>query len=303
MAERDVCCGFGGTFCVKYPDISNVMVGRQDPEHRRDRRRAGAGGRSRLPDEHGRQGEPRGAGVPGAARGRGAGGRPRRRRRSESRHEPARGDDAGVQGQRPRGARRRQPAGGAAGQPRQLRRRSGPRRARRCRSSTRCATGRGTSRTHVLAEPRPLPRGLRGGRWSASGGVVHWAETAEDARRDRARHLPQGRGEDRQQGQDDDLRGVRDQRLARRRTASRRSRPTSASTSSSCAARSPSHIIAPAVHVTVPEVEAAFRKAHTAPRRRTGSLSEYSDLLRRGARACCGRSTSRPRSGSPGRTC
>ena len=27
MAERDVCCGFGGTFCVKYPEISNVMVG------------------------------------------------------------------------------------------------------------------------------------------------------------------------------------------------------------------------------------------------------------------------------------
>jgi L-lactate dehydrogenase complex protein LldE len=27
MVESDVCCGFGGTFCVKYPDISNVMVG------------------------------------------------------------------------------------------------------------------------------------------------------------------------------------------------------------------------------------------------------------------------------------
>ena len=27
MVERDVCCGFGGTFCVKYPDISNAMVG------------------------------------------------------------------------------------------------------------------------------------------------------------------------------------------------------------------------------------------------------------------------------------
>jgi L-lactate dehydrogenase complex protein LldE len=27
MAERDVCCGFGGTFCVKYPEISDVMVG------------------------------------------------------------------------------------------------------------------------------------------------------------------------------------------------------------------------------------------------------------------------------------
>ncbi|MCO4826227.1 MAG: (Fe-S)-binding protein [Amylibacter sp.] len=26
MADADVCCGFGGTFCVKYPDISNDMV-------------------------------------------------------------------------------------------------------------------------------------------------------------------------------------------------------------------------------------------------------------------------------------
>lgn len=27
MAESEVCCGFGGTFCVKYPDISDKMVG------------------------------------------------------------------------------------------------------------------------------------------------------------------------------------------------------------------------------------------------------------------------------------
>ncbi|MEL7470989.1 MAG: (Fe-S)-binding protein [Pseudomonadota bacterium] len=27
MDEPEVCCGFGGTFCVKYPDISNKMVG------------------------------------------------------------------------------------------------------------------------------------------------------------------------------------------------------------------------------------------------------------------------------------
>jgi L-lactate dehydrogenase complex protein LldE len=27
MDEANVCCGFGGTFCVKYPDISNVMAG------------------------------------------------------------------------------------------------------------------------------------------------------------------------------------------------------------------------------------------------------------------------------------
>jgi len=27
MAENDVCCGFGGMFCVKYPEISDAMVG------------------------------------------------------------------------------------------------------------------------------------------------------------------------------------------------------------------------------------------------------------------------------------
>lgn len=26
MEDPDVCCGFGGTFCVKYPDISNAIV-------------------------------------------------------------------------------------------------------------------------------------------------------------------------------------------------------------------------------------------------------------------------------------
>jgi len=29
MHDADICCGFGGTFCVKYPAISNVMVGRK----------------------------------------------------------------------------------------------------------------------------------------------------------------------------------------------------------------------------------------------------------------------------------
>jgi L-lactate dehydrogenase complex protein LldE len=27
MKDAEVCCGFGGTFCVKYPDISNKMAG------------------------------------------------------------------------------------------------------------------------------------------------------------------------------------------------------------------------------------------------------------------------------------
>jgi L-lactate dehydrogenase complex protein LldE len=26
MPDSDVCCGFGGTFCVKYPDVSNAIV-------------------------------------------------------------------------------------------------------------------------------------------------------------------------------------------------------------------------------------------------------------------------------------
>jgi L-lactate dehydrogenase complex protein LldE len=26
LHDSDVCCGFGGTFCVKYPDISNAIV-------------------------------------------------------------------------------------------------------------------------------------------------------------------------------------------------------------------------------------------------------------------------------------
>lgn len=29
MEDSEVCCGFGGTFCVKYPDISNVMVAKK----------------------------------------------------------------------------------------------------------------------------------------------------------------------------------------------------------------------------------------------------------------------------------
>jgi L-lactate dehydrogenase complex protein LldE len=29
MRDPDVCCGFGGTFCVKYPEISNTIVGKK----------------------------------------------------------------------------------------------------------------------------------------------------------------------------------------------------------------------------------------------------------------------------------
>ena len=29
MRDSDVCCGFGGTFCVKYPDVSNAIVSKK----------------------------------------------------------------------------------------------------------------------------------------------------------------------------------------------------------------------------------------------------------------------------------
>ena len=32
MNTPEVCCGFGGTFCVKYPDISNAMVGEKSAD-------------------------------------------------------------------------------------------------------------------------------------------------------------------------------------------------------------------------------------------------------------------------------
>ncbi|HET7411346.1 MAG TPA: (Fe-S)-binding protein, partial [Pararhizobium sp.] len=35
MQDANVCCGFGGTFCVKYPDISNAIVSKKT-EHIRE---------------------------------------------------------------------------------------------------------------------------------------------------------------------------------------------------------------------------------------------------------------------------
>ncbi len=29
MRDANVCCGFGGTFCVKYPEISNAIVAKK----------------------------------------------------------------------------------------------------------------------------------------------------------------------------------------------------------------------------------------------------------------------------------
>ncbi len=32
MSTPEICCGFGGTFCVKYPEISNAMVGEKSAD-------------------------------------------------------------------------------------------------------------------------------------------------------------------------------------------------------------------------------------------------------------------------------
>ena len=111
----------------------------------------------------------------------------------------------------------------------------------------------------------------------ASGGVVHWAETAEEARaivldicrKAGARTVNKGKtmiseecgindwlGENGITAVETDL----GEYIIQLR------------------GEVPSHIIAPAIHVTVPQVEAAFRAAHThlAPDRRLG---EYADLL------------------------
>jgi L-lactate dehydrogenase complex protein LldE len=29
MPDAEICCGFGGTFCVKYPEISNAIVAKK----------------------------------------------------------------------------------------------------------------------------------------------------------------------------------------------------------------------------------------------------------------------------------
>jgi L-lactate dehydrogenase complex protein LldE len=55
MEESEVCCGFGGTFCVKYPEVVQPDGQRQGRSHPRHRRGYGAGRRSGLFAEHGRQ--------------------------------------------------------------------------------------------------------------------------------------------------------------------------------------------------------------------------------------------------------
>jgi L-lactate dehydrogenase complex protein LldF len=103
----------------------------------------------------------------------------------------------------------------------------------------------------------------------AAGGHVHWARTAEEAReiilgicRGRRPHRHQGQVDDREEIALNDALEAQGHRAG--------SRPTSASTSSS-SREPPSHIIAPAVHLTKEQVETGFRRVHTHLRPRTAT--------------------------------
>jgi L-lactate dehydrogenase complex protein LldF len=96
----------------------------------------------------------------------------------------------------------------------------------------------------------------------ASGGVVHWAETAEDARRIVLEICRAAGAKTVNKGKTmiSEECGINDWLLANG------IRPVETDLGEyiiQLRGEIPSHIIAPAVHVTVPEVETAFRKAHT----------------------------------------
>ena len=93
------------------------------------------------------------------------------------------------------------------------------------------------------------------------GGHVHWAPDAEKRADDRARHLPQGRGEDGHQGQVDDHReiGLNDH------LAANGIEPIETDLGEyiiQLRGEHPSHIIAPAIHVNLDQVSDAFHAHH-----------------------------------------
>ena len=144
MVEADVCCGFGGTFCVKYPDISNVMVGDKT------RHVAATGADLLLAGDLGclmnMAGKASREGRAFKARHvvevlAGDLGDARDRRADMTLHTPT--TPAFKANARTRDGER-EPADCAAQRPRQLHPQARRRRARRCPSSTTCATGRGT---------------------------------------------------------------------------------------------------------------------------------------------------------------
>ena len=288
----ETCCGFGGTFCIKYPDISVRMAA----DKAADIAATGAetllaGDLGCLLNMAGRLGARRQRGEMPPRR-RGAGGHDRRgaadrrfrvgrrlSRWTRPRSAPARASRPTAPPPWPiRSCARPSTRRGSASRPIARRPMAG------CPSSRRCATRPRRSRTHARPS-RLLSRRISRGRSIANGGHVHWARDAAEAREDRPRHLPAAGSANGHQGQVDDLGGDRAQPAPRGQRASCRSRPTWANISSSCATRPPSHIVAPAFHLIREQSRAIPGRAHDLPADR--DLAQSPSLSAK-AGPCCG---------------
>ena len=159
----------------------------------------------------------------------------------------------------------------------------GARRAARVRGAARP----GARHQEPRARPsRPLSRALRGeGRRQPAARCIGRA-TPEEARAAILEHLPRGRARKTvTKGKSMISEEIGAQRPPGGATASRRSRPTSANTSSSSAASRPSHIIAPAVHLNTEQVEARFPPRAHASRPASRDLDRDAATLARRRRA------------------
>ncbi len=272
MPGTDTCCGFGGLFSVKFPDISNAMVSAQDEERAAAGPDAAAVGRARLPDERRRQAVAAGFASRLPPCGRGARRRDGRaaasRSRGIARRVVKRG--ASLRSRRRRGARQPSlqaaladvPAGFVAGA------RAGQGGAARVRGPA--AHRSRHSRSHPGA-PRPLPRGLRAQRRRAGSQRALGGD-----RRRRLRHhpghLPRG-GRARS--------SPRASRWSPRRSACGRACEEAAlevvetdlgEYIIQIRGETPSHIIAPAIHLRAGDVADDFRRRAWSPRRRARSV-------------------------------
>ena len=215
MKTPEVCCGFGGTFCVKYPEISNAMVGEKIGRYRAVRRRHAAGRRPRLPDEHGGQAAAPGQRGAGAARRRGAGRHGAASPPSASRKRSA---DA-VDGARLQATMSTAPSPIPICRIRSAKLKVGfsERRRQAAERLPEFEALRDSARdikNHTLGQSRFLPRGVRAQGHRAG----RPRPLGADGRRCAAHHrrpLPQRRRQDRRQVQVDGLRGDRAQRSSR----------------------------------------------------------------------------------------
>ena len=239
MTSPEVCCGFGGTFCVKYPEISNAMVSEKSADI------AATGADTLLAGDLGclmnmagklqREGSAvQVRHVAEVLAGMGDKARDRRTGSGQTLMESTAHD---FKRQCRRSAGRSQSAGLARQAEGRLLRTPPPggRAPARVRGAAR---SRARHQEPRAGQPRFLSRGVR-----AQGDGAGRPRSLGADRRGRAPHhrraVPEHGRAHRRQVEIDGGRGDRPQRTSRGARASRRSRPISANTSSSCATSRP----------------------------------------------------------------